>query len=52
MMARLYGGVKSNKARSSRGRWLRMPFALVALLLVMLVLAGVFGVFFVVRRWL
>jgi hypothetical protein len=29
-----------------------MTFALVAVLLVMLALAGVFGVFLVVRRWL
>jgi hypothetical protein len=29
-----------------------MPFALVALLSMMLALAGVFAVFFVVQRWL
>jgi hypothetical protein len=29
-----------------------MTFALVALLLMMLVLAGVFGAFLVLRRWL
>jgi len=48
----LWGGSKQGTFLEREKAILQMPFALVAVLLVMLALVCVFAVFLVVRRWL